>query len=275
MFSIVLSLSVTLESSASAAPKTAVRMVYLLGFGSCFHTFTGPAEQFMNTPAPGVDKSVILGCFDRGIYGHITDTVEHLKIYRFDATGMSNSAYEEMDAESAAEEMAYHLDQEAKSLEAQGVSMPMRLFVAGHSHGGWEAMRLAAYVGQYPRLKIENLVTIDPISYNLCYSTSYLWHVLNITLEELSGIPDDCSKAPEDLLSWGPNIEAATGSNWTNFYQSNLSYLHSGPVPSATWNIDMPNEAGTNDWVGHRSIVHDQRIWQGFFARYQYFLNRI
>ena len=111
------------------------------------------------------------------------------------------------------------------------------LFIIGHSYGGWIAMRTAERIAAQSG-KIAGLVTIDPISRRECTYTNW----------------DNCLSAPRDLSQKSLETIAANSGNWTNFYQTRTSYLHSSTIAQAHTNTQID--------VDHFQIENHETIWR-------------
>jgi len=108
-----------------------------------------------------------------------------------------------------------------------------RLFVAGHSYGGWLALQVALGARQ----PVEALTSIDPISRATCSFTS----------------PFGCMSFPSDVTAaQRAELKRKTG-RWVNFYQTQTWYLHSGAAAEADANVQLA--------VPHVGIETDGNVW--------------
>lgn len=203
------------------------------------------------------------GCFDGGFIEHVEDWTEHFYIYTIDSRGHWSGG-EEMNPYTAPLELARDLSLSLINTQSEAnVDEGMDVIIAGHSHGGWMAMRLAHHLGLSPRFTIHHLLTIDPISYQLCPSSWFPLHALSTTFRWW-GEPNDCHKAPRDLESIGESIARAVSNRWTNVYQVSMPYVSSGPIQHATRNLTYQAQT-TRQWLSaHGASLRDPRSWQFF-----------
>lgn len=273
-FLTVLILFITVgEAIASEQKGIAVRFVYAQGFLACNRRYDDPITKFAQTVEAAkarnknltVDYATYYHCFDAGIFEHPLDEVEHM--YRTyvnaDRTRRTTS---EISAYTAPYQLIQDLETEAMALEQQGYTMPLQVYFVGHSHGGWFAMRSTAHLANNPRIQVRQLYTVDPISYSLCPSHKFVNNVARNSIPSWNtSSPDDCHRAPRDLVDLEPSIRSTVDGNWTNFYQTTMPYLRSGPIAAASWNIDIPWLSTYDYWNGHRSLLSDPRTLRGFF----------
>ncbi len=100
------------------------------------------------------------------------------------------------------------------------------LYLVGHSYGGWTAMDTVLNLD--PEYKVGGLVTLDPISHADCSPTDFL----NATFGA-GGAAEGCIRAPEDFGAVGITKIGERSTTWLNYYQTQLSYLHSGEIKPA------------------------------------------
>jgi pimeloyl-ACP methyl ester carboxylesterase len=156
------------------------------------------------------------------------------------------------------------------ALSTAAGDQPVHLFVAGHSHGGWMAMKLANTLGEDATL--HRLTTIDPISYTGCTAANI---VAKVTLSAIipilpvlgmSPVPVACLEPPPDLRAIWPQIAANTKGSWDQYYQTQTPGLHSGPVATASANQLMTYPGLMNAAEGHANILNDNRVWDAFMS---------
>jgi pimeloyl-ACP methyl ester carboxylesterase len=94
-----------------------------------------------------------------------------------------------------------------------------RIRLVGHSYGGWTVLSLAKDLD--PKLTVDALVTIDPISVREC----------NAGVLAAGG--DGCRRAPTDFGVDGLAAIKKRVGNWTNIYQTSDTLLNSGPMNGA------------------------------------------
>ena len=264
--SIALTAGLLMSSTSEAKP---LRFLYLQGYLSCSLSNHTPVRKFLEIAATNPDAKLFWGCFDAGHIQHPHDTKEHFYLSTMDASG-NWSPREELDPLTAPQEIAMRVSGQVKDI-ASTYSEPtdepvMDVFIAGHSHGGWMAMRVAYHLSYVKNLEIKELLTIDPVSYNLCASKWFPVHVIVNTLRWW-GEPHDCHRAPRDLEPIEARIAKATNGNWTNIYEESMPYLSSGPIRHATRNLSYPAHT-TFDWLtAHRATLLDSRSWTRFFKR--------
>jgi hypothetical protein len=260
---------VAFESPAMAATRP-LRFVYLQGFVSCSKIFHAPIEQFFEAAKTHPDAKLYYGCFDGGFTEHIGDYRERFFLYTLTASDQWSSS-EEMDPQSAPLAISLKIRREMQLLRALNPDAPsdlplMDVMVAGHSHGGWMAMRAAYQFTLVPQLKLQELLTIDPVSYVECPSEWFPWHVLS-NLFHWAGDHDACHRAPMDLVGLEPSIAEAIDYNWTNVYEITMPYLSSGPIGGATRNFEY-TAPPTTSWLGaHRAVLLDPSTWSRFSRR--------
>jgi hypothetical protein len=134
--------------------------------------------------------------------------------------------------------------------------------LAGHSYGGWLAMKVAA--GLPDGFKLESLLTIDPISAVNCQPLKGVDEVLR------TGAPTSCNEAPADLDATQRAAIAAHAKSWRNAYETANAYLHSSPIAEATENVKVDFAAvgllaglQTED-NPHLFVAASDQTWAGF-----------
>ncbi|MEY4632147.1 MAG: hypothetical protein RIQ81_2267 [Pseudomonadota bacterium] len=111
-----------------------------------------------------------------------------------------------------------------------------KLFIVGHSYGGWMAMKLAVMLSG--RLPLNGLITVDPISRIKCTYSDW----------------DGCFSAPQDINP-EERMRIKDGTDaWSNFYQTNTPYLHSGKIEQADENEKVDSD--------HFDIDTHERVWR-------------
>lgn len=268
---------------ASEQKRIAVRFIYAQGFLACHKRFDKPIAQFAETVQQAqlqnknlfIDHATYYHCFDAGYLAHPGDDTEHLFRTYITADGTRHGT-DDVSPFEAADNIVNNLETEAARLEEHGFTLPLRVYLVGHSHGGWLTMQMVAKLADNPRIKVMKLTTVDPISYTLCPSSSFLTNVAVNSIPTWSETtPDDCHQAPRDLRDLGPTIRKTTDGQWNNFYQSSMPYLRSGPIAEATWNVDFPWLTTYDYWNGHRSLLSDPRSLRGLYLSLTADLNEI
>ena len=103
------------------------------------------------------------------------------------------------------------------------------VFVMGHSHGGWMAMRATVSLGN-----VDGLYTMEPVSAAQCTTRDYLKTRERKFFKWRQKIVPGCRRAPTDVNRAA--IVAATGGNWTNFFlapNTEKGSIYSSPIPEA------------------------------------------
>ncbi len=86
-----------------------------------------------------------------------------------------------------------------------------KVFVLGHSHGGWMAMRAALSLGH-----VDGLFTMEPVSARLCATKDYLRIRTRKIFKRRQKTVPGCRTAPTDVDSLA--VLHASAGNWTNFF---------------------------------------------------------
>ncbi|TNE50499.1 MAG: alpha/beta fold hydrolase [Deltaproteobacteria bacterium] len=132
------------------------------------------------------------------------------------------------------------------------------LFLIGHSHGGWLAMRVAYALRQIRTIPL--LVTIDPISRTQC-TPSRMVAAYFRSATQLRPEPG-CTNSPPDFTSnQEKEIHSAVGW-WKNFYQSQSPLLHSAYIGQAHKNTMLSFDVSS--WLAYQAHVNigsDARVW--------------
>jgi hypothetical protein len=249
--------------------KPPLIFIYLQGYNSCRRIEDRPVRLFLNAAANNPNSKLYWGCFDGGHITHLNDTKEYFYLTHMNTKG-EWAPMEEVEPQSGSLQIASYIFKDIKQFNSRYSSEKTppktNVFIAGHSHGGWMAMRVAYQMSLIENVKLQQLLTIDPISYKLCASHWFPFHILYNTFNWL-GEPDNCHKAPAELDHIIPQIANAADGHWINIYQESMPYLTSGPMDAADQNIRY--EPPTNiDWVNaHRAIMHTDWTWEFFQNR--------
>lgn len=242
--------------------------IYLQGYNSCRRIEDRPVRHFMRIAAGNPNAKLYWGCFDGGHITHLHDTKEYFYLFTMNHLGQWSQA-EEIEPQSGSLQIAQYIFKDLKRFEKSAASTDLPktdVLIAGHSHGGWMAMRVAYQMTFIEKAQLQQLLTIDPISYKLCASHWFPFHILYNTFNWF-GEPDNCHKAPADLEHINPTIAQTAEKQWINIYQESMPYLTSGPIEHATQNIRY--DAPTNmDWyTAHRAIMRTEWTWSFFTNR--------
>ena len=260
---LVATVCIPLASGASAKP---LMFIYIQGYNSCRRAELKPINEFLAVAANNPNSKMYWGCFDGGHLTHLHDTKEYFYLYSVDSKGTWSQG-EEIDAQVASLQIAHYINGDLKKFTRASISAQESpetdVFIAGHSHGGWMAMRVAYQLSLMANATLRQLLTIDPVSYTLCSSQWFPANAIWNTFDWWSA-PGDCHRAPRDLLQLNPTIAKGTNGQWINIYQNSMPYLTSGPIAEADKNIRY--EPDTNmDWItAHRAIVHSDWTWAIF-----------
>jgi len=259
----VATLCMSLASQASAKP---LLFIYLQGYNSCKRAELKPVQEFGAASANNPNSKMYWGCFDGGHLTHLHDTKEHFYLYSADSKG-NWSQGEEIDPQVASLQIASYINRDIKKFTQASVaaqeSTETDVFIAGHSHGGWMAMRVAYQLAFIANTKLRQLLTIDPVSYTLCASQWFPVNAIWNTFDWWSA-PDDCHRAPRDLEKLNPTISKTANGQWINIYEDAMPYLTSGPIAQADKNIRYVPDTSM-DWItAHRAIVHSEWTWEIF-----------
>ncbi len=138
---------------------------------------------------------------------------------------------------------------------------PMYVYLIGHSHGGWLVMNSA--LNWRSKGILRGLFTIDPISYKNCTQLQGIAYHLVMGLNLLGFENPECTRAPTDLVNDYPKIAENSNRIWHNYYQTQFSYVHSGPAEGATTNRELKFTYPYVDLIkfAHRDILGDDRVW--------------
>lgn len=112
------------------------------------------------------------------------------------------------------------------SIAQHKVTPDSKVFVIGHSHGGWMAMRATLCLGF-----VDGLFTLEPVSANHCDTADYLKNRTRKIFKRRQKIVPGCRRAPTDVDIHG--VFAAAGGNWTNFFlapNTKKGDIYSSPI---------------------------------------------
>lgn len=159
---------------------------------------------------------------------------------------------------------------EVQFLDSQGVANSIasaarangnrNVIMIGHSMGGTLAMQVAGVLS--PEVKINSLITLDPISH---YDCNYIF-IINSVLDNL--IPTKgCTILPSEVTS---QVRAqirgrvqSDGGSWANIFQTDFSLLHSIAVPEANLNKRLQFSSGlAASLYSHNKVNSSQATWQ-------------
>ncbi len=136
--------------------------------------------------------------------------------------------------------------EEFSNMLQQNRGASSELFFAGHSYGGWLAMKTSLALNAEDQ--ISGLFTIDPISRVKCSFSK----------------PFGCQSSPTDIKrAQRESINQKTG-QWVNFFQTQTWYLHASAIKEADINYEVD--------AAHREIDTRAGVWSEIYkviaARY-------
>jgi len=142
---------------------------------------------------------------------------------------------------SIVQDAAWDLSKVMQRIERQSENYARPVFVVGHSHGGWLAMRIIESM----RKPLVNgyLATLDPISFVECNASTFA-EAIALTVF-LPGVAWNrlapCRRAPGDIsnLTLRQIRSIIPEGSWRNYYQTNFIPLHSGPMNGPDHSMDM------------------------------------
>ena len=132
-----------------------------------------------------------------------------------------------------------------------------KVFVIGHSHGGWMAMRATLCLGH-----IDGLFTMEPVSAAQCDIRHYFRNrtrKLKI-FKRRQRIVAGCRRAPQDLDHQA--ILSASSGNWTNFVlpaDCPKGDVYSSPIAAAK-NVALC-VAADEEYSAHQNLGNSGRTW--------------
>ncbi|MFK7736339.1 MAG: hypothetical protein AB8B50_09935 [Pirellulaceae bacterium] len=130
-----------------------------------------------------------------------------------------------------------------------------KVFVMGHSHGGWMAMRAAIRLGA-----IDGLFTMEPVSAAQCDTKDYLKNRTRKIFKRRQKIVPGCRRAPNDV-NWN-SVLAASGGNWTNFFlapNTQKGDVYSSPISLA--NNVMIWAPAQGKYNAHHNLGMSTQTW--------------
>lgn len=128
-----------------------------------------------------------------------------------------------------------------------------KIFMVGHSHGGWHVMQATTKLDV-----VDGLFTIEPISAARCDTRAFLRNRSRRLLPQLNRVEPGCRQAPTDIDSFA--ILRATSGNWFNHYLAagqDRGDLHSSAADGAV-NFAYFTEGGDR---AHHRLGLDHRVW--------------
>lgn len=108
-----------------------------------------------------------------------------------------------------------------------------KLYIAGHSYGGWLALQTALKIDT----PVAGLISIDPISRVNCSLAN----------------PFGCMQFPSDVTAAQRTTIANKTDRWVNFWQNQTAWLHATATPQADANLQLGAE--------HVGIETQPEVW--------------
>ncbi len=121
------------------------------------------------------------------------------------------------------------------------VNAPGHVYLAGHSYGGWLALKAGLALPE--DVNVEGLFSIDPISRPNCTFAN----------------PAQCTQFPSDVTPAERLILKERTDTWVNFYETQTSFLHSSPTAEADENLQVATT--------HTGIDSHTNVWTRLTAR--------
>ena len=225
----------TVANQGAAGASGQPTLMFLGGYSSCRQSPDGrndPTTTAMATilksataavkTATGRDPLTVLGCygFDPAVVTYLVSGAGSGKVI-----------------EEAPDTMIANVGQLLAGLGSS------RVFLVGHSYGGWTAMESVLKLDS--RSKVVGLITLDPISRTNCTPAEFL------------STGRGCLEAPADFGATGLSAIAQRSGYWGNYYQTASPVLHSGPITGAQ-NVLEPYS--TDGVAAHNQFLADQTV---------------
>ena len=140
-----------------------------------------------------------------------------------------------------------------------------QVVVVGHSHGGWLAMKMIS--GLDRRVQVDHLVTIDPISYQLCQPAVLTNSILGSVFGRKK-VDVSCTSVTDEMKLMTNDVRGKVNF-WQQHYETTTAYLHSEPIPEADENFlyEFPNYSSWN-YEPHIQVRERSELWQRIFAHW-------
>lgn len=212
---------------SSFGEQKEVKFVIMGGNASCQN------DDFGNTRSPiGTD---IYNAF-KNMLGTVTSGGEYQTKWIVSCHRNNNAAVHYTTSESMNQVFETTPEEYIKMITGDYFSTsPKSVFMAGHSYGGWLAMKTA--IAARPDQTFDGVFTIDPISRVHCTFSN----------------PGGCTSAPRDITNAQRSEIKSKSALWSNFYQTKTFYLHSAPMEEADENQKLN--------LSHTQIDNADVIW--------------
>jgi len=150
-----------------------------------------------------------------------------------------------------------------------------QVFIKGHSHGGWLAMRVAHDLPL--EIRISLLVTVDPISAVHCRPETF-WSILSRASLSFINNSANCRQAPIDITNEMRQkiLQRLPDNSWAHFYQRNFLPLASSEFSGdAQPHISRDLSPNFSTLLGgvkpsvnaHVAIAQIEAPWRIYFTR--------
>ena len=212
--------------------------VVLSGNGSC-------PKGYPSRVAPGLQENELFMAFNQWVYSGGVLTANDRVIYACYEWQSPQMKFYDLKAERT---MLPILETQIPELVVGRMQGFSKIFIVGHSHAGWLAMKLAASPLLLSRTTAPMfLASIDPVS--------------RVTCQRLR--EPGCREAPRDFtLVELQNLNTRT--RWMNLYHQPAVILGSGPITYAHQNIRVN--------ANHVAMQTDATVWQNvrqFFVKFR------
>ena len=230
--------TISVWSQPMTATVPANLYVVLSGNGSC-------PKGYPSRVAPGLQENELFMAFNQWIYSGGVLTANDRVIYACYEWQSPQMKFYDLRAE---RQMLPILETQIPELVVGRMQGFGKIFIVGHSHAGWLAMKLASS----PLLLTRStapifLASVDPVS--------------RVTCQRLR--EQGCREAPRDFTA--VELQSLnTRTRWINLYHQPAVILGSGPIASAHQNIRVN--------ANHVAMQTDTTVWQyvrQFFLAYR------
>lgn len=213
------------------------------GFGSCLDgmgRWLGPKDQVLaNVFRPAKEMGDAVNAEQNRKTPYLMSCYERTRFLRY-VLAPDGDDGEVSVKTGTVEDMANDFNETLGALEN-----PANIVLVGHSWGGWTSMKMASLID--PSHKISAQVTLDPIDREQCGPIQ-----VTASLTGWGGL--DCRRAPL------PMTAAERTGTWLNYYQTKFFALHSGPIESASTNVEKHFNLRTNDLGHHNMFLRDPEV---------------
>jgi hypothetical protein len=230
--------TISIWSQPMTATAPANLYVVLSGNGSC-------PKGYPSRVAPGLQENELFMAFNQWIYSGGVLTANDRVIYACYEWQSPQMKFYDLKAE---RRMLPILETQIPELVVGRMQGFGKIFIVGHSHAGWLAMKLASSPLLLTRSTVPIfLASVDPVS--------------RVTCQKLR--EQGCREAPRDFTTF--ELQSLnTRTRWINLYHQPAVILGSGPIASAHQNIRVN--------ANHVAMQTDTTVWQ--YVRQFFLTNR-